>query len=325
MIKNLLGQLAWGFSVVAMTSACNIAKSETEQQYQGVVELDERVLAFEVGGRVTTLSVKRGDPLKGGETLATLDDRLEATTKEARAAEADAAKSEVALLKAGPRSEDIRALAAEVRAIQSTEALLRKNVARTKELYARGVVAGSEVDDLETKLATTVAQRQSAEQRLKSLKRGARSQEIDSAKSRAEAADKGLVLETELVQKHVLKSSHEGVVLDVHVEAGEVVAPGAPVVTVGDTSHPYADVFVPVGQLDGITVGTPGSLHVDSTAASFPAKVEWISRRTEFTPRYLFSERERPNLVVRVRLRIDDPEQKLHAGVPAFVRFQHGK
>ena len=31
-----------------------------------------------------------------------------------------------------------------------------------------------------------------------------------------------------------------------------------------------------------------------------------LGRQTEFTPRYLFSERERPNLVVRVRVRIDD-------------------
>jgi hypothetical protein len=33
----------------------------------------------------------------------------------------------------------------------------------------------------------------------------------------------------------------------------------------------------------------------------------------------LFSERERPNLVVRVRVRIDDPKELLHAGVPAHV------
>jgi hypothetical protein len=50
--------------------------------------------------------------------------------------------------------------------------------------------------------------------------------------------------------------------------------------------------------------------------------VEHISRTTEFTPRYLFSERERPNLVIRVRLRIEDPERRLHAGVPAFAKIE---
>jgi hypothetical protein len=63
----------------------------------------------------------------------------------------------------------------------------------------------------------------------------------------------------------------------------------------------------------------PLRVVVDASAQSFPGRVEDIGRRTEFTPRYLFSERERSQLVVRVRVRIDDPEQALHAGVPAFV------
>jgi hypothetical protein len=49
--------------------------------------------------------------------------------------------------------------------------------------------------------------------------------------------------------------------------------------------------------------------------------VEFISPRTEFTPRFLFSERERPNLVIRVRVRIDDPKEQLLSGLPAFVSF----
>ena len=35
--------------------------------------------------------------------------------------------------------------------------------------------------------------------------------------------------------------------------------------------------------------------------------------------RFLFSERERPNLVVRVRVRIEAPDGDLHAGLPAFA------
>ena len=35
-------------------------------------------------------------------------------------------------------------------------------------------------------------------------------------------------------------------------------------------------------------------------------------------------EGERTNLVVRVRVRIDDARRELHAGIPAFVRIDHG-
>jgi hypothetical protein len=53
----------------------------------------------------------------------------------------------------------------------------------------------------------------------------------------------------------------------------------------------------------------------------FHAVVEYVSPETEFTPKFVFSDRERPNLVVRARVRIDDPGHQLHSGVPVFVRL----
>lgn len=107
--------------------------------------------------------------------------------------------------------------------------------------------------------------------------------------------------------------------LEVTAEPGEVVGPGVPVVIVGDTRHPYAEVFVPQAELDGVRVGAAAEVAVDALPDRLAGRVEHVARRTEFTPRYLFSERERPNLVVRVRVRIEDPEERLSAGVPAFV------
>jgi HlyD family secretion protein len=108
-------------------------------------------------------------------------------------------------------------------------------------------------------------------------------------------------------------------VLDVHVEAGEVVAAGTPVVTIGDTAHPYVDVFVPQQDLAPVRVGVRAAIHVDASAQAFAGTVEHISRRTEFTPRFIFSRKERAALVIRVRIRIDDPQHALHPGTPAFV------
>jgi HlyD family secretion protein len=306
--------------LLAFSTGCQPEEPGPEP-FQGVVELDERVLAFEVPGRVNALVVKRGDVVKKGAKVGKLDSQLGATAREARAAEASAARAQVALLKAGTRSEELRSMEAQIRSVKATEGLIEKNLSKERELVKRGVSTPSMVDELETKLATTVAQRQSLEQQLKGMKRGARKQEIQSAESQAEAADKGVALESERVDKHELGSPIDGNVLDVHVEPGEVVAAGTPVVTIGDVTHPYVDVFVPVGKLEGVRVGTPASVRVDQTDQPFLAKVEHVARTTEFTPKFLFSKRERPNLVIRVRLRLEDPEQRLHAGTPAFARF----
>lgn len=306
--------------LVGWMAGCE-GKEAVPEPFQGVVELDERVLAFEVGGRVRALDVKRGDVVKKGALVGKLDAELGNTMRQARVAEADSAKAQVALLKAGTRSEELRSMEAQIRSVKATEALIEKNLGKERELVKRGVSTSSMVDELETKLATTVAQRQSLEQQLKGMKRGARKQEIQSAESQAEAADKGVALESERIEKYHLDSPVDGNVLDVHVETGEVVAAGTPVVTIGDTTHPYVDVFVPVGKLEGIRVGTPASVRVDQSPQAFSAKVEHVARATEFTPKFLFSKRERPSLVIRVRLRVDDPEERLHAGTPAFASF----
>ena len=92
-------------------------------------------------------------------------------------------------------------------------------------------------------------------------------------------------------------------------------------ITLADTAHPYLDAFVPQGELEGIRPGVRAEVRVDATSAAFGGVVEFVSPETEFTPKFLFSDRERPHLVVRVRVRIEDAERRLHAGVPAFARM----
>src|SRR5436190_1453327 len=53
MIKNAL-------MVMVVVGGGGCAHEEVPPGYQGVVELDERQLAFEVGGRVTTVTAQRG-------------------------------------------------------------------------------------------------------------------------------------------------------------------------------------------------------------------------------------------------------------------------
>lgn len=288
--------------------------------FQGIIELDERSLGFETGGRVAAITVDEGDRITAGQVVARLDDQLERALLEARGHEAAAAQAQTALLRAGTRTEEIRAMQAQLDAAKAQETFLGKMLERHLALEGGvGASPAAVVDEVKSKHEAAVAQRKAVQQQLAALRGGARAQEITTAEARAAAAVAAVTLESERLDRHELTAPIDGVVLDVPVEPGEIVAPGAPVLTVADTAHPYADVFVPQGDLDGVAVGIPATVFVDATDVPFPAVVEYISRRAEFTPRFLFSERERPNLVIRVRVRIEDPAQRLHAGVPAFV------
>lgn len=289
---------------------------------QGIVELDERVIAFEVAGRVRGVMVHRGDMVRDGAVLAELDDTLARLTRQARLDDVATADAELALLEAGSRREDVASLGADVRAAHAEEELASKTVERAHALQETGSLAQAEVDRDEADQERAILRRRSLEQKLRALAGGARPEEIARARARVESASAEVALEDERLLRHVLRAKGEGMAVDVTVEPGELAAVGTPAVTLADVNRPYVDVFVPQGQLDGIRIGVKALVRVDSMAASLQGVVEYVSPKTEFTPRFLFSEQERPHLVVRVRTRIDDARQLLHAGVPAFVQFE---
>jgi multidrug resistance efflux pump len=304
----------------ALAAACARRDSDASR-YQGVVEYDERDLAFEVQGRLVEVAAVEGQALRPGDLIARLDDSLEQSTRDARAAEAQANRDQLSLLRSGARAEDVRAMEAQVRAARAGERLLDQNLARTRKLFEGHAVPAASVDDLEGQLGRATGERQALEQNLSALRRGARPQEIETALHRLAAAESAVTLEDERLLRHVLRADRAGEVLEVHLEVGEMAGVGVPVVTVADAEHPYIDVFVPEGDVGGIRVGAPARARVDSVAGDVEGSVERVSRVTEFTPRYLFSRGERTNLVVRVRVRLHDAKRALHAGLPTFVRI----
>jgi HlyD family secretion protein len=292
------------------------------REYQGVIELHERVLSFEVSGRVLELRVRRGERVAAAQVLAVLDDSLERPLREAKAAEAQAADAQLELLRAGARGEDVRAAEAQLRGARAVEKTLADSLERTRRLRAEGSVPPAQLEEVQGQYDRAVAERQAAEERVLALKAGARSQEIKAALARSSQAQAALEAEDARLARFVLRAEIGGEVLDTHVEPGEVVQPGTPVLTLGETRRPYVDVFVPQGELSGVRPGALASVRVDAGQERFKGAVEMVGRTVEFTPRYLFSERERPNLVVRVRIALEDPQEKLHAGVPAFAELR---
>jgi HlyD family secretion protein len=307
---------AWGVA----TTACR-SPPPLPEGYQGVVEYDDRVLAFEVPGRVEAVPARRGDLVQAGQILARLDDTLEKLTVESREKDEAAALADLALLEAGTRKEDVAAAADDVRAAVASEDLDRKSAERVRALFAQGALPQADLDRASAELEHAVAERRALEQRLAAMHRGSRPEEIARSRARVDQARSLLALERERLARYVLRANAPGEVVDVDVKDGEMAAVGTAAVTLADTMHPYVDVFVPQGELGTIRAGRGATVRVDAAGAPFDGAVEYVAQETEFTPKFLFSPRERPNLVVRVRVRIEDPERRMHAGVPAFARI----
>lgn len=318
-MKKNFALLLLGWIAVA---GCNRAGGATPAGFQGVVEFEERAVSFEVGGRVQRVAVTRGEGVRAGAEVARLDDTAVAPMRAARLAEVDAARARLGLLRAGARPSDVRAAAAQAQAATAVQSTLRQNLARARSLATSGAGPSAAVDDLQGQYDRATAERTAAEERLSTMRQGARPQEVAAAEAQLRAAQQAVAGEEQRLARYEVRAPIDGTVLDVVADPGDVVAPGAPVVTLADTSHPYVDVSVPQGAVSAVRLGARASVRVDGVSAPLRATVEDIGRQTEFTPRYLFSERERPNLVVRVRVRVEDPARRLRAGVPAFATIE---
>jgi HlyD family secretion protein len=327
MIKNgwLWAGLALALGQASAVSGCRAPEQVPAPPFQGVVELEETPVGFELGGRLTQLLVHEGDVVEAGALLARIDDALERSSRDVQASQVEVAKQQASAAKAGARGEEVRSLQARVDAAKATEELLQKQAARERTLVEKGAIAPAALDDVEGQLARASAERDALDHNLKLLRQGARREDVSVADARAQAASAALELNDERLIRHELHSPIRGTVLDVNFEQGEVVGAAAPVFTLANTQKPYVDVFVPEAEISGVSVGQGARVKIDALRAELGGRVEHIARRTEFTPRYLFSEKERATLVVRVRVRVDDPKELLRAGVPAFVRLAGGK
>lgn len=318
---------AWGAAIldscllISLLSAGCRSRSAVPPGFQGLVEYDQRIIGFEVAGRVREVPVHRGQVVQAGDVLARLDDALAIASSEARLAEVAAARADLALLKAGARREDVAGATDDLAGARANEALALKEAERQRALLRAGAVTHAQADRAESELEQARARRASLETRVALLRRGARPQEIARAEANLQARESALAEDNERRARYALRAQGTGTILDVTVKPGEVAAPGTPAVLMADVQHPYADVFVPEGQLTAIQVGAQAQAHIDAVGVPFHAVVEYVSPETEFTPKFVFSDRERPNLVIRVRVRIDDPAHQLHSGVPVFVRI----
>lgn len=308
--------------IVAVTMASCRSERQTPSGYQGIIEHDDRHLGFRVGGQLREIRFDRGDVIEEGALIAVLDDTAELPILLAREADLARARAKAALVYAGPRVEEVRSTMAELDGARAVLREARANLDRNRNLPEHAATARSLISELEAAYAQSKAQVRMLQQRLKQLREGARPEELAASDAEVTAAEAAVEAEKERLALYALHASERVTVLDVPVRIGEVVAAGATVATVADTKHPYVDVFAPQQKLSGLEVGLPAHIRVDAEGESFDGEIEHIAPTTEFTPRFLFSPTERSNLVVRVRVRISDPEERLHAGVPAFATFE---
>ena len=104
--------------------------------------------------------------------------------------------------------------------------------------------------------------------------------------------------------------------------AGEVVAAGAPIVTILDLTDVYMTIFLPAADAGRLAVGDEARIILDPVPDYvIPASVSFVAADAQFTPKTVETTDERAKLMFRIKLKIDPQVlQQFYTRVKTGVR-----
>jgi HlyD family secretion protein len=284
----------------------------------GNIEAIEVDLSFRIGGQIKTRPVDEGDWVKNEQAVATLDTDTLITQKGSAESELANARAVLDQLEEGTRKEQIESARAQFKAAESRLKNARDEFDRHQLLFKEKAISASTFDARETSFRVALEEYNNAAQRLRELEAGPREQEIRAARARVGKAEWDLKRLELDIEHSSLTTPVSGVVLTKANEVGEVVLPGATVLTVAAIDEVWLKGYVGERDLGRVKLGHKALVTTDTYPdRQYEGTVTFISSRAEFTPKNVQTREERIKQVYRVKVTIKNPQQELKIGMPA--------
>lgn len=172
---------------------------------------------------------------------------------------------------------------------------------------------------------TALAELAVAEAQVASLKAVPRPEQVKVAQAQVEQAEASLIGLQVQRDKHTLTAPLAGWVVERVAHEGEMAVPGVPLMTLADLSQMTLTVYVPEPDIDTVSIGQQVNVFVDAFPNEpFPGRITFINDEAEFTPKNVQTKEERVNTVFAVKIKLDNPNQRLRPGMPADAVLSRG-
>lgn len=266
----------------------------------------------------------------------------------ARRADLAQAQAKLDALLAGSRPQEIQQAQSGVADAKASNDLARSDWERAQTLFSREDISKSQYDEARAKLDSTAAQLRQAQERFGLVQEGPRKEDI--AGARAQVAQAAAAVQTAEANRIELRRKEQqlveqkaeidraraqvgmtqtqiadativapidGVVLVKSAEAGEVLAAGTTIVSLGDLAHPWLRAYINETDLGRIKLDGKVRLSTDSfPGKTYDGRISFISSEAEFTPKQIQTKEERVKLVYRIKIDVDNPHQELKNNMP---------
>ena len=317
----------------------------------GTLEARNISVGSKVGGRVGRVLVREGDRVEPNQLLVIFESaELEGQLLQAQG-RLDAARANLEKMLRGSRPEEIAEAnaasngyreaelaqaKADLEKARADEANAERELTRTEQLAGEGVMAQQALDNARDRERAAQAQVSAqsnavtaAEGRLNAARavadktqRGFRVEDVAAARAELTLVEGQLKEAEARWAEREVRAPAAAVVETMDLRPGDLLAANSPVAQLLEADQLYLMVYVPETRIGNVAIGQAAQIHVDTYPnQTFQAHVEQIRQQSEFLPRNVQTKEERVHQVIGVRLRVDNPDGLLRAGVSADVQF----
>ena len=296
------------------------ARPDADTLY-GNVEIRQVDLAFNAAGTVQRLTKQEGDRVKAGDLLAELDDEALRHALTLAQARRDAAKAQLDLQLAGTRIEEINEARANLDAAKASLANAEATFLRQQELVRRDVASRQVFDDARMTFDAARARLAQFEATLTKAINGPRPEEIAATRANLEAAEATVALARTQLAHTKLTAPTDGTIMTRVTEPGAVVLPTATIYSIAIDGEVWVRGFAPEPWLTRLAPGTEVTVTADGHTGAWRGRIGYVSPSAEFTPKTVETPELRSQLVYRLRIRIENPDDKLRQGMPVTIHL----
>jgi multidrug resistance efflux pump len=342
----ILGLLTLGSLIWYMATA----RSSGDLKLIGTVDANEVLVSAKIPGRIQRLNVEEGQMVKAGDLIAVVEsDDLSAAQK---AAEANVMSDQSKLAETmetqrqneGEVSSATINAEAQLKASQAALAQAQANLdhqkadtTRTVALAKQGIASDQARDEAVTSLQAAQAALETARQNVAAaraaLQQAKAHELLAQVSARTVASTRGIVQNAKALadQANVelgyanVYAPVSGPVNVLAARQGEVLAAGGTIATIMDLTQTWVYAPLPETQADAVHLGDSLRVVMPS-GANVPGKVIAKSAEADFaTQRDINGGRKRDIKTVRLKLLIDNPEEKFVPGMTAEVYLPKSK
>ena len=291
---------------------------------QGQVEATEIRISGKLLGRIDSLLVREGDAVHAGDTLVVINSPIvEAQYRKSEALHR-ATQEENRKVDRGTRRELVASAYQVWQAAKSQATLAEKTYERIQLLYADSVVPRQRYDEAEAAMLTARATERSAYEQYRLAQEGLQREDREASRNLVEAAARSVDEVGALLVDARLTAPADGHIAGIYPKRGELVAPGAPIMTLVTLDDAYVVFNVREDLMPHIRMGKQFAVSVPALARTdVPMTVYYISPLGSFAT--WKSTKEVGSYDMRtfeIRLRPEHRVEGLRPGMTAIIELK---